>query len=71
MTSYRIKIDPAPDIMAAVRQGRLHDPIEGFDSRRTIIKNGLVVDPANDIEAVMDIAIIGDTITQLEKSITP
>ena len=71
MSSYRTKMGLFPDVIATAKNQQLHDPNAGFSHRRTIVKNGLVVDPANNIEQVMDLAISQDRIVQVADEITP
>lgn len=60
------------DIVPTYRNGKLIDPFANKKlSGRTILKQGKVVDPKNDIEDVKDIAIIGDTIVEVADEIKP
>lgn len=69
---YRTKVGSLPDTLASVKNSQLHDPISkmGF-SGRMILKNGKVIDPANQVEEVKDVAIIRDRIAEVAQDIKP
>jgi dihydroorotase len=64
---------PYPDqVIATVKNGKLHEPLKSIrQTGRTIVKGGLVVDPANQIEAVKDIAFAGCHIEEVADQIKP
>ena len=69
---YYTKVGSLPDTLGTVRKGKMYDPLAAAPpSGRTVLKNGKVVDPANSIEAVKDIAINGKYIDEVSDSIKP
>lgn len=72
MSSYRTSVGSLPDVLATVKQNRLHNPLHPLASKgRLILQNGFVVDPKNQIEAVQDIAIAGTEIIEVADKIFP
>jgi imidazolonepropionase-like amidohydrolase len=69
---YVVKIAPLPDMLAAIRAGKLHYPPDIYKpTGRIVIKGGKVVDPASKLEGVKDVAIIGGRIEAVKDEITP
>ena len=63
---YNTQAGPLPEMVATVKDNFLHDPISKIKrNKRTILKQGMVVDPANDVEEVKDIAIVCDEIVEV------
>ena len=70
--AYNTQIGPAPSILASVRRGRLHDPRDLVrPSGRKILKGGGVIDPSNEVDAEMDVAIEDGRIVEVAGEITP
>lgn len=58
--------------IASFKNGQIMDTIANKNlSGRTILKEGKVVDPKNNIENIKDIGIIGDTIVEISDKIKP
>jgi len=69
---YNTKVGSLPDMLASVRGGKMHNPLQASRfSGRTILKGGLVIDPANKVEAVKDIAFKGEFIIEVADQIKP
>lgn len=67
---YGTKIGMLRDILASAKNGQLSDPDKELNKTgRIILKNGLVVDPKNKVEEVLDVAILGDEIVEVGKDI--
>ncbi len=59
-------------VIARVEDGQLQEPGKAFEiGPRMILKNGRVVDPANNIDKVMDVAIHQDRIVEVAEDIKP
>ena len=72
MFEYRTQPPSPPDVIATVKNGRLFDPLKDLKlTGRTIIKSGLIVDPANGIEEIKDIAFIGQYVQEVADDIKP
>jgi dihydroorotase len=70
--AYDTNVGPLPDVLATVRQGRLHDPLERIGpSGRTLLKGGTVIDPANGVEAEKDVAFRGPRVEEVADEIRP
>jgi dihydroorotase len=70
--AYDTNVGSLPDVLATVRQGRLHDPLERIGSSgRTILKGGTLIDPANGVEAEKDVAFRGPRVEEVEDEIRP
>lgn len=66
----QMRMEYMDNITATFRNGKLIDTIGNkILSGRTILKQGKVVDPKNDIEGIKDIAIIGDEIVEVADNI--
>lgn len=59
------------DRLAKVRDGRVLEPEGLCYGRRLILRRGLVVDPANNIEDVRDISVRGSVIDEVAQEILP
>lgn len=59
--TYRSPVAPAPDTVADMSGGRLSGPTSA-EGRRMILRGGRVVDPANGVDAVADVALAGGRI---------
>lgn len=69
---YNTRVGGLPDVLASIRNGKIHDPYKKIQpSGRTILKGGLVVDPANGIEEERDVAFIGPFISEVADKIKP
>jgi dihydroorotase len=70
--AYDTSVGSPPDIVARVRQGRVHESssILRF-SGRTILKGGRIIDPANSIDAEKDIALEGAYVAEVADEIGP
>src|SRR5215212_10731171 len=70
--AYDTSVGSPPDIVARVRQGRVHESssILRF-SGRTILKGGRVIDTANSIDAEKDIAFEGAYVAEVADEIGP
>lgn len=69
---YNTRVGSLPDIIAHIRRGQIYDPRQNVSpSGRTILKGGLVIDPANGIEAEKDIAVQGKFISEVADQIKP
>ncbi|HLR35278.1 MAG TPA: amidohydrolase family protein [Tissierellales bacterium] len=67
---YTTKVNMLNDTLASVRNQSLSDPDKKLKKTgRIILKNGLVVDPKNKIEEVLDIAIMNDEIVEIGEKI--
>lgn len=67
---YSTKVGMLKDVLASVKENRLSDPDKELNKTgKIILKNGLVVDPKNKVEEVLDIAIIGEEIVEVGKDI--
>ncbi|NLW22210.1 MAG: amidohydrolase family protein [Tissierellia bacterium] len=67
---YSTKVGMLRDVLASVKEEQLSDPDKALDKTgKIILKNGLVVDPKNRVEEVLDIAILGDEIAEIGKDI--
>jgi len=63
---YKTKVGTLPNVIATVKKGRQYNPLEWIKpTGRTIIKGGMVVDPANNIEEVKDISIFDKYIQEV------
>ena len=68
--AYDTNMGSLPDVLATVRQGRLHDPLERVSpSGRTVLKGGTVIDPANGVEAEKDVAFLGPRVQEVADEI--
>lgn len=69
---YDTEVGSLPEMLATVRQGQMYDPQEVVEpSGRSILQGGMVVDPANGIEHVKDIAFQGQYIVEVADEINP
>ncbi|MBO8158807.1 amidohydrolase family protein [Thermosyntropha sp.] len=69
---YKTKVGSLPDTLASVKNSQLYDPIKQIPvSGRTILKNGTVIDPANQVEETRDVVISGDRIEEIGQDIKP
>ncbi|GFN36814.1 amidohydrolase family protein [Tepidimicrobium xylanilyticum] len=67
---YSTKVGMLRGVLASVKEGQLLDPDKALDKTgKIVLKNGLVVDPKNKIEEVLDVAISGDEIVEVGKDI--
>lgn len=67
---YPANVRPLDDVIAFVRDGVCRGPGEGLPAGgRVILKGGLLIDPKNRIEAVKDVAIVGDSVAEVSDSI--
>ena len=72
LVSYKVKVAQLPDMLATIKEDRLYDPLKVVKpTGRLIIKGGRVVDPANKIDAIKDVAIRGCRIEEVKDEITP
>ena len=70
--AYNTNIGSLPNVLATVRQGRLHDPLKRIrPSGRTVLKGGTVIDPANGVEAEMDVAFLEPRVEEAADEIRP
>lgn len=70
--AYQLPVGALPDIIATVRQGRLDRPDQRIGpSGRTILAGGTVIDPANGVEGVRDVAFQGNRIIEVADRIVP
>ncbi|MBU5436908.1 amidohydrolase family protein [Tissierella sp. MSJ-40] len=69
---YEKNVGMMKEILASVKDNKLSNPIgEVKETGRIILKNGLVVDPKNNIEEVKDIAIYQGLIEEVASNINP
>lgn len=69
---YKTKVGSLPDVLATVKNGKLHDPIGSIqNSQRTILKGGTVIDPKNKVHDVKDVSMLNGRINQVESDIIP
>jgi dihydroorotase len=69
---YDTRVGSLPDMLATVRRGQMYDPQKAVEpSGRSILKDGMVVDPANGTEDVKDIAFQGQYIVEVADEIKP
>lgn len=66
---YSTDVSLLKDILASVDERELKDPYKDLKEDRIILKNGLVVDPKNQLEEIIDILIVGDEISQVGSNI--
>ncbi|MBU5424860.1 amidohydrolase family protein [Tissierella pigra] len=67
---YKTKVGMLKDVLASVKESNLSDPFKDLEKTgRIILKGGLVVDPKNNIEEVLDIAVLNDEIVEVGKDI--
>lgn len=67
---YSTKVGMLKDVLGSVKYGNLSDPNKDLDKTgKIILKNGLVIDPKNQVEEVLDVAILGDEIVEVGKDI--
>lgn len=66
---YEKNVGMARETIASVVNNKLSDPSKDLGKGRTILKNGLLIDPKNEINQVMDIAILGDEIVEVGQDI--
>lgn len=67
---YNVKVGMLKDVLASVKNDSLSDPDRKLEKTgRIILKNGYVIDPKNNINEVMDIAILDDEIVEVGKDI--
>lgn len=66
---YSTKVSYSREKFASVKDNKLSNPYENLPENRIILKNGLVVDPKNNIEEVKDILIVDDEIVECGESI--
>lgn len=72
MAEYNTKVGGLPDTLATVRSGKMYEPTAAVPpSGRLILKGGQVIDPANNLEAVKDIAVQGNRIVEVADDIKP
>jgi dihydroorotase len=70
--AYDTSVGSPPDIVARVRQGRVHESSGAARfSGRTILKGGRVIDTANSIDAEKDIALEGAYVAEVADEIGP
>lgn len=69
---YNTKVGSLPDTLATVRKGRLYEPQKEVPpTGRSVLTGGMVIDPANGIEEVKDIAFQGEFIVEVADKIKP
>lgn len=69
---YRTKVGSLPNSIAGYINEKLHDPsLLRSGERRSILKGGLLVDPANKLEGAHDIAIVNDRVSEVQREIKP
>ncbi|WP_040213776.1 amidohydrolase family protein [Clostridium polynesiense] len=69
---YRTKVGSLPDTLAGARNNSLYNPIGHLGNEgRLILKAGRVIDPKNNIDDVLDIAVLKDRIHEVSKEIKP
>ncbi len=67
---YNTKVGMLKDVLASVKNNSLSDPNKELQKTgKIILKNGLVVDPKNNINEVLDIAILNDEIVEVGQDI--
>ena len=67
---YNVKVGMLKDVLASVKDNVLSDPDKSLEKTgRIILKGGLVIDPKNKVEEVLDIAILNDEIVEVSKDI--
>lgn len=67
---YTTKVGMLKDVLASVKDSGLSDPYKNLaKTGRIILKNGTVVDPKNEIQEVLDIAILNDEIVEVGKDL--
>lgn len=67
---YKAKLVDLSDRLAGAKDNAICDVIEKrYYSKRLLLKHGMLIDPLNGIEGVMDIAVSGDKIIQVEEDI--
>lgn len=67
---YSTRVGMLKEVLASVKAGSLSDPNKGLDKAgKIVLKNGMVVDPKNKVEEVLDIAILGDEIVEVGEDI--
>lgn len=67
---YDVKVGMLKDVLASVKNDTLSNPNEELQGTgKIILKNGYLVDPKNNIEDVMDIAILNGEIVEVGKDI--
>src|SRR5256885_5209633 len=68
--TYRTPVSRAPEWIASIAGGRLRGP-SSPEGGRMIIRGGRVVDPANGLDAVRDVALADGRVAEVAESITP
>lgn len=69
---YPANVNYMDNVLPNVKSGQVNDVIDTFPSSgRVILKAGKVIDPRNHVEAVKDLAILGDQITEVADEIVP
>lgn len=67
-----MNMDGLAQILANVREGTLHDQLDGInDQGRILLKGGHVVDPRNGVDHVTDIVVAGGQIAETGEDLTP
>lgn len=67
---YTTKVGMLKDVLASVKNDTLSDPYKDLaKTGRIILKDGLVIDPKNQIKEVLDIAILDDEIIEVGNDI--
>ena len=67
---YTTKVGMLKDVLASVKNYNLSDPYKDLaKTGRIILKDGLVIDPKNQIKEVLDIAILDDEIIEVGNDI--
>ncbi|MEW5783943.1 MAG: amidohydrolase family protein [Bacillota bacterium] len=69
---YQFKDKGLPDVLLRINDDQItYDVNRSAPASRTIIKNGRVIDPYNQLDAQMDIALINSTIENVSAEINP
>jgi dihydroorotase len=68
--TYRTPVSRAPEWIASIAGGRLRGP-SSPEGGRMIIRGGRVVDPANGLDAVRDVALADGRVAEVAESIAP
>ena len=67
---YTSPVAPVPDWLAAIHDGRVRGPGHG-EGRRLILKGGRLVDPANGVDEVRDVALADARVAEVAADISP
>lgn len=68
---YSTKVNFLNEQLASIENNVLKDPYKDLPSNMILLKNGLVIDPKNNIEEVKDILILNDEIHEIGENLTP